>query len=128
MTVAYAPENHLRRVRDLRKVAPTLTLGGPPQFQQGPAGLPALEQTTASSPAAFKPLAVGDQYQALNQGTVQAADVNTTDGQLATGDYGLLRDPRHVFGWGNVVPVVSPRLLDARDRCSPRRSTRSARC
>ena len=35
------------------------------------------------SPAAFKPLEIGAQYQALDQGTVQAAEVNTTDPQLA---------------------------------------------
>jgi osmoprotectant transport system substrate-binding protein len=99
-------------VRDLRKVAPTLTLGGPPQFQQGPNGLPQIEELYAFAPATFKPLDVGSQYQALDQGTVQAADVNTTDGELTSGNYRLLKDPRHALGWGNVVPVVSPRLLD----------------
>jgi osmoprotectant transport system substrate-binding protein len=44
---------------------------------------------------------------------VQAADVNTTDGQLITGNYALLGDPLHVFGWGNVVPVVPIRVLQA---------------
>jgi osmoprotectant transport system substrate-binding protein len=58
-------------------------------------------------------MAVGDQYSALNSGTIQAADVNTTDGQLATGDYIVMRDPRRVFGWGNVVPVVSAKAAAA---------------
>ena len=31
----------------------------------------------------------------------------------STGDYRLLRDPEHVFGWGNVVPVASAKVLDA---------------
>ncbi len=39
--------------------------------------------------------------------------MQTTDGQLASGDYRLLSDPQHVFGWGNVVPVVSVRALNA---------------
>jgi glycine betaine/choline ABC-type transport system substrate-binding protein len=38
--------------------------------------------------------------------------VNTTDGQLASYSYAVLRDPAHVFGWGNVVPVVTQRALD----------------
>jgi osmoprotectant transport system substrate-binding protein len=64
-------------------------------------------------PGAFKALDVGAQYEALDQGVVQAADVNTTDGQLARPGYRLLGDPRHVFGWGNVVPVVSEKILAA---------------
>jgi osmoprotectant transport system substrate-binding protein len=73
--------------------------------------LPALEDAYGFTPGVFKPLAVGDQYAALDHGTVQAADVNTTDGQLVGGDYTLLRDPRRVFGFGQVVPVVSARVL-----------------
>jgi len=111
VTVGYAAANHLSSIHDLRRVASTLTLGGPPQFQPSPTGLPAIEQSYGVTPAAFKPLAVGDQYPALDDGSVQAADVNTTDGELASGDYTLLRDPRNVFGWGNVVPVVSASAL-----------------
>jgi osmoprotectant transport system substrate-binding protein len=113
VTVGYAEANHLGSIRDLRRVAQTLTIGGPPQFQLGPSGLPAVEDAYGFTPAAFKTLAVGDQYPALDEGTVQAADVNTTDGQLASGDYVLLRDPRKVFGWGNVVPVLSAEVLSA---------------
>jgi osmoprotectant transport system substrate-binding protein len=112
VTAQYALEHRLSTVRDLHKVAPTLTLGAPPQFQQGPNGLPQLEQAYGFAPATFKPLDLGSQYQALTQGTVQAADVNTTDGELTSGNYRLLKDPHHALGWGNVVPVASPRLLD----------------
>jgi osmoprotectant transport system substrate-binding protein len=113
VTVGYAATNHLHSIRDLRRVATTLTLGGPPQFQQSPSGLPAIQQVYGVTPATFKPLAVGDQYPALNNGSVQAADLNSTDGELASGDYTLLGDPRTVFGWGNVVPVVSAKALSA---------------
>jgi osmoprotectant transport system substrate-binding protein len=112
VTAQYALEHHLSTVHDLRKVAANLTFGAPPQFQQGPNGLPQLEQVYGFAPAAFKALDLGSQYQALTQGTVQAADVNTTDGELTSGNYRLLKDPRHTLGWGNVVPVASPRLLD----------------
>jgi len=113
VTVGYAAENHLRTIDDLRSVAQTLTFGASPQFQQSPTGLPAIQQAYGFTPAAFKALAVGDQYTALDQGTVQAADVASTDGELASGDYVLLGDPRRVFGWGNVVPVVSVKVLEA---------------
>jgi osmoprotectant transport system substrate-binding protein len=113
VTFNYSVQHGVNSISDLTKVAGTLTLGAPPQFQQDSVDLPTLEQVYGLIPAHFKPLAVGAQYQALDQGTVQAADVNTTDGELITGNYTLLRDPRHVFGWGNVVPVVPVRVLDA---------------
>lgn len=109
----YGTENGLATLADLRKVADSLTIGAAPQFEQNPTGLPAAEQAYGFEPAGLKSLEIGNQYQALDQGAVQGADVNTTDGQLLTGDYRLLRDPSHVFGWGNVVPVVPARVLDA---------------
>jgi osmoprotectant transport system substrate-binding protein len=109
----YAVENQVQSIPDLFKVSPQLTLGGPPQFQQSATGLPLLEGTYGVVPTAFKPLEVSAQYQALDQGAVQAAVVNTTDPQLLSGSYPLLHDPEDMFGWGNVVPVASVRALDA---------------
>jgi glycine betaine/choline ABC-type transport system substrate-binding protein len=109
----YAVQNELQSIPDLIKVSPQLTLGGPPQFQQSPTGLPFIQSTYGVVPAAFTPLEIGSEYKALDQGTVQAAVVSTTDPQLLTGSYPLLHDPGDIFGWGNVVPVVSTRALDA---------------
>ena len=114
VTNAYAVDNDLRSLGDLRRVAPQMTLGAPPQFQtQRHRDCRCSQQVYGFTPATFKPLDVGAQYQALDQGTVQAANVGTTDGQLTTGHYTLLRDPRHAFGWGNIVPVVAARVLTA---------------
>ena len=113
VTNTYAFDHDLRSLGDLRRVAPEMTLGAPPQFQTGATGLPLLQQVYGFTPAAFKPLDVGGQYQALDQGMVQAANIGTTDGELTSGHYTLLRDPRHAFGWGNIVPVVAARVLTA---------------
>jgi glycine betaine/choline ABC-type transport system substrate-binding protein len=75
--------------------------------------LPAIEQVYGFAPAAFTPLDIGSQYVNLDNGTIQAADVSSTDGQLASGDYVVLSDPRNVFGWGKAVPVVSAKVLAA---------------
>ncbi|HTX29982.1 MAG TPA: glycine betaine ABC transporter substrate-binding protein [Solirubrobacteraceae bacterium] len=113
VTDNFAKQNNLRTIGDLSKVESLLTIGGPPQFQQETAaGLPTLEQVYGVIPAGFKSLEIGQQYKALDQDAVQAADVNTTDGELTSGNYTLLGDPRHVFGIGNVVPVVSSETLD----------------
>lgn len=112
VTDSYSEQNHLRTITDLRRVASTITLGAPPQLEQDPTGLPALEQAYGFVPAAFRPLEIGQQYQALDQGTVQAAYIGTTDGELTSGNYTLLEDPSRVFGIGNVVPVVRSQVLD----------------
>ncbi len=107
VTDAYAAAHHLRSLADLRRVGATLVIGGAAQFADAAPGLPTLSAVYGVAPAAFQSLAVGDQYSELDNGTVAAAYVNTTDGELATGDYQVLADPRRIFGFGNVVPVLS---------------------
>jgi osmoprotectant transport system substrate-binding protein len=111
VTVAFARHNRLRSIIDLRRVAATMTMAGPPQFQTSAPGLPQLSDAYGVTPEAFRGLPVGAQYGPLNTGSVQAAYVNSTDGQLASGDYRVLSDSRRIFGWGNVVPVVSATAL-----------------
>jgi osmoprotectant transport system substrate-binding protein len=113
VTDGYAAANHLRSIEDLSRVTDPVILGGPPQFQLGTPGLPLINEVYGVTPTGFRAVAVGDQYADLNTDVIQAADVNTTDGQLASGDYTLLRDPRRIFGWGNVVPVISAQALAA---------------
>ncbi len=109
----YGVAHNLNSIGDLQKVEATLVVGGPLQFETDPRGMPAVTKTYDIVPATFKPLDVGAQYQALDQGLVQAADVNTTDGQLITHNYTILRDPLRVFGFGNVVPVVPLKVVQA---------------
>lgn len=111
VTFNYAVQNGLTSISDLRRLGPQVKFGGPPEFQSSPTGLRSLESAYRFKPGSFKSLEIGEQYRALDQGEVQAADVNTTDGQLSTGDYTLLSDPLRLFGWGNVVPVASAHAL-----------------
>jgi osmoprotectant transport system substrate-binding protein len=114
VTVNFAEQNQLTQVSNLGSVTGTLTLGGPPQLEQDPiTGLPALVRFYRLVPSqiTYKSLEIGNQYKALDQGTVQAAYVNTTDGEFTTGNYALLADPDKLFGIGNVVPVVSAKML-----------------
>jgi osmoprotectant transport system substrate-binding protein len=111
VTDAYAAENHLHSLGDLLNVANTLTIGGAVQYKTDRDGVRALNRYGVQ-PANFTPLAVGDEYTALNSNSVQAAFINTTDGELATGDYTVLKDPQNVFGYGNVVPVITQQAID----------------
>jgi osmoprotectant transport system substrate-binding protein len=107
----YGAEHHLRLIADLGRLESNLTLGAPPQFADSQTGLLGIQGVYGVTPAHFQPLAIGLQYQALQSGSVQAADVFTTDGQLASGQYQLLGDPDRLFGFGNVVPVVTQGAL-----------------
>ncbi len=89
VTDYYATQHGLSTVRDLRTLGHTLIVGGAPQFKNSV--LAALQLTYGFSTRSFKVLPVGDQYQALDDNTVDAAGVNTTDGDLASGDYRLLK-------------------------------------
>jgi osmoprotectant transport system substrate-binding protein len=60
----------------------------------------------------FVPLAGLSPYQALDEKKVQAAAVFSTDPVLGpTSKYRLLADPVHQFGFQNVAPVVSTKLV-----------------
>jgi osmoprotectant transport system substrate-binding protein len=113
VTPAYAHRYDLHTIADLAGLASELTFGGPLQFQTSDPGLVSIEHAYGVTPAVFVPLDIGDQMNALDRGTVLAAAVGTTDGQLQVGQYALLSDPKHVFGWGNVVPVVPAKVLAA---------------
>ena len=111
VTFDYAVQKGLTSIGDLSRLGRTITFGGPPQFEGSPTGLPALKSAYQFRPKGYKSLEIGEQYKALDSGQVQAADVSTTDAALSTGNYTLLSDPLGLFGFGNVVPVVSAHAL-----------------
>jgi osmoprotectant transport system substrate-binding protein len=108
----YASQHGLHTVADLKKLSGA-TLGAPPTFQTRAQGVPGLKRVygVTSANLSFKPLAIGLQYQALDGGQVQVADVFTTDGKLSRGGYTVLKDPKNLFGFQNVAMVVSQKVL-----------------
>jgi osmoprotectant transport system substrate-binding protein len=107
----YASKNGLESVADLKKLGKKVKLGAPPEFKTRYEGLIGLKQQYGVDPT-FVPLAIGLQYKALDDGKIQAADVFTTDGQLQGGKYKILKDPKFIFGFQNVAPVVSQKVLN----------------
>ena len=111
-TPAYASAHSLHSNHDLAKLGTSVKLAGAPEFATRYEGLIGLKKVYGINPT-FVPLAIGLNYNALDSGQVQVADVFTTDGQLQSGKYVLLADPKGVFGFQNVAPVVSQRVLAA---------------
>jgi osmoprotectant transport system substrate-binding protein len=110
---AYASKNGLKTVADLKKVSGKVKLGAPPEFRTRFAGLIGLKQQYGLTNVELKPLSIGLQYKALDTGNVDTADVFTTDGALQRGKYVVLKDPKFIFGFQNVAPVVSNKVASA---------------
>jgi osmoprotectant transport system substrate-binding protein len=109
----YAQKNGLKQIADLKKLGASVTYGAPPESRTRFEGLVGLRELYGLTQMKFRPLAIGLQYQALDQGKIQTADVFTTDGQLQRGQYVVLDDPKNVFGFQNVAMVVSQKVLKA---------------
>jgi len=111
VTKAYAAKHGLKTTADLKKI-PHFTLGARPEFQGRQEGAVGLQKVYGIHNFTFKSLALGLQYQALDSGAVDAADVFTTDPQLASGKYVVLTDPKNVFGFQNIALVISTKKLN----------------
>jgi osmoprotectant transport system substrate-binding protein len=111
VTKAYAAKYGLKTTADLKKV-PHFTLGARPEFQGRQQGALGMQQVYGIHNFTFKSLALGIQYQALDSGAVNAADVFTTDPQLASGKYTVLTDPKNIFGFQNIALVINTKKLD----------------
>ena len=62
----------------------------------------------------FVPLRPTRRYEALDRGDVDVIDVLTTEAQLAERSrYRVLADPKGIFGYQNIVPVIDRDLLRA---------------
>src|ERR687897_936203 len=104
----------LRTTSDLRPLAPTLTLGGPPECPERRYCLEGLTAVYGLRFAGFVPL-TGQSYvrQALADDVIDVGVLFTTDGALAGDDLVLLDDDRRLQPAENLVPVLRSDVLDA---------------
>jgi osmoprotectant transport system substrate-binding protein len=111
-TPAYASKHNVRKIEDLVALGKSVKLGAAPEFATRFEGLKGLEKEYGFKPT-FKPIAIELSYKALESGQVDVQDVFTTDGQLLGGKFKVLEDPKHVFGFQNVAPVVKQSVVSA---------------
>lgn len=110
-TPRFARRNHLRSIADLAHIPGGGEIGAPPEFRTRFEGLVGLRQVYGLHDVRVMPFKIGDQYGALDSGKVGVAAVFTTDGELVRGHYALLRDPRRLFAFQNVAPVIRKGLV-----------------
>ncbi|PVZ14852.1 ABC transporter substrate-binding protein [Actinomycetospora cinnamomea] len=131
VTRAFATQNDLQSIEDLAPLCPTITFGGPPEFQERPYGIPGLQRNYNCTFREFRALDAGGPLTvaALRDGTVQAADLFTTDAAIPENDFVVLEDPRSNFAAQNVVPLINraktsdPRVPDTLNQISARLDT-----
>jgi osmoprotectant transport system substrate-binding protein len=109
---SYASAHKLSSIADLKPLGKNVTVGAPPEFATRFEGLLGLKQEYGVVPT-FKPIAIELSYKALESGQVDVQNVFSTDGQLLSGKFKVLADPKHVFGFQNVAPVVKKSVLAA---------------
>jgi osmoprotectant transport system substrate-binding protein len=111
-TKEFADKNGLKSVADLKKLK-SFTVGARPEFKSRFQGLKGMQSEYGLNNAKFKQLALGIQYQALDSGDVDSANVFSTDAQLASGKYTVLEDPKGIFGYQHVAMVMDQKKNEA---------------
>lgn len=109
VTRAFAEANNLTSIEDVVPLCPTITFGGPAQFAERSYGLQGMRENYGCEFAAFQPLDTGGPLTvaALRDGTIQGADLFTTDPALPANDFVTLEDPRNNFPAQNIVPLIN---------------------
>ena len=100
----------LKTVGDLKKV-PNLTLAAFPEFETRQTGLVGMARVYGVKNVDFQPLSGISAYTLLDKKQVLAAGIFSTDPQLISTKYVVLRDPSNIFGFQHVAPIVSNKVI-----------------
>jgi osmoprotectant transport system substrate-binding protein len=107
----FAARHHLTTIEQLKGLGP-LKYGAYQPEQTRYEGFVGLQQAYGLGNLQFVPLAPGNPiYAAVDSGRVQVGGAFSTDPQLRSGKYVILSDPKNIFGYQNVAPVVNKGVL-----------------
>lgn len=110
VTSDFADEYGLTSIADLADVSEQLTLGGPPELAERPYGPDGLKSAYGVD-VEFS--ATGDTtVEDLLAGTVNVANVFTSDPRIQTEDLVVLDDPESLILASNVVPIATADVAD----------------
>jgi len=108
-----ADKYSLTEIGDLAAVGSKLKLGGPSEWKTRSTGVPGLEKVYGVRFADFVELDAGGplSLNALLDGRVDAANLFTTDPNVASEDLVVLEDPKSLFAAQNVVPLLRTEVV-----------------
>lgn len=114
----FAEDHHLRTISDLKGIG-EFTYSTYPDNVTGGQGYEGIVDTYGLDNMKLKTLSIGLNYQAIERGEIQAADVFTTDPQLLRSDLVVLDDDLKLFGFQNVVPLIRDNVFADLDDDAP---------
>jgi osmoprotectant transport system substrate-binding protein len=100
----------VKTIADMKKV-PSFSYAGFPECKTRITCLLGLKNVYGLKQVKFVPLGTISVYTLLDKGQVTAGDGFSTDPQQQESKYTALTDTKHIFGFQNVAPVVSQKLL-----------------
>jgi osmoprotectant transport system substrate-binding protein len=107
---AFARKHGLGAISDLKKVS-RMRLGALPEFQTRFEGSVGLASVYGLKGFRFVPMQFPARYPSLDDGKVDVLAVFTTEGQLSASRYTVLEDPRNLFAFQNLAPVIRRDLV-----------------
>ncbi|MEV4319202.1 ABC transporter substrate-binding protein [Actinocrispum sp. NPDC049592] len=108
ITKETAAKYNAKSIADLAPKGSEITFGGPPEFKDRPDGIPGIKERYGLTFKEYKSLEPGPiTTKALLDGTIQAADIFTTDAAIEANGFVVLEDPKNNFAAQNVVPVIN---------------------
>jgi osmoprotectant transport system substrate-binding protein len=113
VTKDFSAQNGITSLEDLKKIASTSTLGGPPELEKRAYGPPGLEKIYGAKFKAFRPYAkYPPKISDLDSNKIQVATFFTTDAVLSEKGYVQLEDPQSMILPQNVIPLVRSDVAD----------------
>ena len=113
VTKDFSAKNGITSLEDLKKIASTSTLGGPPELEQRKYGPPGLEEIYGAKFKEFRPYAkYPPKISDLDANKIQVATFFTTDAVISEKGYVQLKDPQSMILPQNVIPLVRSDVAD----------------
>jgi osmoprotectant transport system substrate-binding protein len=113
VTKDFSAQHGITSLEDLKKIASTSTLGGPPELEKRAYGPPGLEKIYGAKFKAFRPYAkYPPKISDLDSNKIQVATFFTTDSVISEKGYVELQDPQSMILPQNVIPLVRSDVAD----------------
>src|SRR5919198_6258366 len=100
----------LKRLQNSSQRPKNFSIGARPEFKNREQGYLGMKRVYGLRKLKFVSLAIGLTYRSLDQKKTFAINVFSTDAQLASGKYTVLKDPKLIFGVQNVAVIVKKSL------------------
>jgi osmoprotectant transport system substrate-binding protein len=109
VTAETAAKYNATSIEDIAPFCGEIVFGGPTQFQERAYGIEGMKKNYNCTFKEFKALDTGGPLTvtALKDGTIQGADLFTTDPALPANNFVTLEDPKNNFPAQNIVPLIN---------------------